>query len=79
MPKTIVSDRDPQFTGKLFVNLRKLFGIKQSVSSVYQPKTDGVATSDGWGTNLRRMGYQPQTDGVLTRDRWADGKVKLRW
>jgi hypothetical protein len=41
MPKTIVSDRDPRFTGKFFVDLCKLMGIKQTFSSAYHPQTDG--------------------------------------
>lgn len=41
MPKTIVSDRDPRFTGKFFMDLCKLLGIKQAFSSAYHPQTDG--------------------------------------
>jgi transposase InsO family protein len=41
MPKTIVSDRDPRFTGKFFAALCTLLGIKQCFSSAYHPETDG--------------------------------------
>ena len=41
MPKEIVSDRDPRFTGKFFTELCRLLGIKQCLSTVYHPQTDG--------------------------------------
>jgi transposase InsO family protein len=41
MPKEIVTDRDPRFTGKFFRALCKLLGIRQSFSSAFHPQTDG--------------------------------------
>jgi hypothetical protein len=41
LPETIVSDRDPRFTGKFFVELCRLLGVKQSFSSAFHPQTDG--------------------------------------
>jgi transposase InsO family protein len=41
MPKEIVTDRDPRFTGKFFKELCRLLGIKQSMSSAYHPQSDG--------------------------------------
>jgi transposase InsO family protein len=36
-----VFDRDPRFTGKFFVNVCRLLGVKHSFSSAYHPQTDG--------------------------------------
>jgi Reverse transcriptase (RNA-dependent DNA polymerase)/RNase H-like domain found in reverse transcriptase/Integrase zinc binding domain/Chromo (CHRromatin Organisation MOdifier) domain/Retroviral aspartyl protease/Integrase core domain/Retrotransposon gag protein/Zinc knuckle len=41
MPKEIITDRDPRFTGKFFKALCKLMGIKQSFSSAFHPQSDG--------------------------------------
>ena len=41
MPREIVSDRDPRFTGNFFRALCKLLGIKQSFSSAFHPQSDG--------------------------------------
>jgi hypothetical protein len=41
MPKEIISDRDPRFTGKFFRALCKLMGTKQSFSSAFHPQSDG--------------------------------------
>ncbi|MBW0539216.1 hypothetical protein O181_078931 [Austropuccinia psidii MF-1] len=39
----IISDRDPKFTSALWTNIPQLFGTKLSFSTVYHPKTDGLA------------------------------------
>ena len=41
MPKTIVSDRDPTFTGHFWTSLFKLLGTNLLFSSAYHPQTDG--------------------------------------
>lgn len=41
MPNTIVSDRDPKFTGNFFKELTKLWGVQQNLSSAFHPQTDG--------------------------------------
>ncbi|MBW0490327.1 hypothetical protein O181_030042 [Austropuccinia psidii MF-1] len=41
--KNIISDRDPKFTSALWTNLRRLFGTKLSLSTVYHPQTDELA------------------------------------
>jgi transposase InsO family protein len=38
---TIVSDRDPRFTGKFFAELCRLMDVKQSFSSAFHPQSDG--------------------------------------
>ena len=41
VPKTIVSDRDPKFTSKLWKGLFKGFGTNLNFSTSYHPKSDG--------------------------------------
>jgi transposase InsO family protein len=38
---SIVSDRDPIFTGKFWKELLKLLDIQLNMSSAYNPQTDG--------------------------------------
>ena len=41
IPKTIVSDRDPNFTSRLWKRLFKGFGTNLNFSTTYHPETDG--------------------------------------
>ena len=41
IPKTIVSDRDPRFTYKLWENLHQALGTKLHLNSAYLPHIDG--------------------------------------
>ena len=41
IPEIIISDRDPLFVSKMYRGLMKLCGIKQQVSTAYQPETNG--------------------------------------
>jgi hypothetical protein len=41
MPREIISDRDPKFTGKFFIELCRLLDIKQCLSTAYHPQSDG--------------------------------------
>ena len=41
IPSSIVSDRDPRFTSKLWEGLQKEFGTKFKLSSAYHPRMDG--------------------------------------
>jgi hypothetical protein len=41
IPQKVISDRDPQFTGRFTTTLCSKLGIKQNLSSVYHPQTDG--------------------------------------
>ena len=42
MPESIVSDRDPRFTGKFWQHLYWCMGTKLRMSSAYHPQTDGL-------------------------------------
>ena len=41
IPRKVISDRDPRFTGQFTNNLCKQLGIKQHLSTAYHPQTDG--------------------------------------
>ncbi|CAI7875846.1 unnamed protein product [Closterium sp. NIES-54] len=41
IPATLISDRDPKFTSKLWKELMGLLGTKLAISSAYHPQTDG--------------------------------------
>ena len=41
LPKVIVSDRDPKFTGHFWKSLQTLLGTKLGLSTSYHPQTDG--------------------------------------
>jgi hypothetical protein len=41
LPDKIISDRDPHFASNLFQELRKLLGVKLTMSTAYHPQTDG--------------------------------------
>ena len=40
-PKVIVRDRDPNFIGNFWKELRKIMGTTVDMSSTYHPQTDG--------------------------------------
>jgi len=41
LPESIVSDRDPRFTGNFMTALLELLGTKQRLSTAFHPQTDG--------------------------------------
>ena len=41
MPEAIISDRDPRFTGSMWVEAMKSVGVKLKTSTAYHPQTDG--------------------------------------
>lgn len=41
IPESIVSDRDPIFTGHVWRNLFKMSGVQLKLSTVFHPQTDG--------------------------------------
>ncbi|RVW96749.1 Transposon Tf2-8 polyprotein [Vitis vinifera] len=55
LPKFIISDRDPHFTGKFWTELFKLMGSELHFSTSFHPQTDG-----------QTRGQQPLTPHTLT-------------
>ena len=41
LPTTLISDRGPQFSSKVFQEICKIFGINHRMSTVFHPQTDG--------------------------------------
>jgi hypothetical protein len=41
IPRKVISDRDPRFTGQFTTTLCSKLGIKQNLSTAYHPQTDG--------------------------------------
>ena len=41
VPRTILSDRGPQFTSKFMKEFTKVLGTKRKLSTAYHPQTDG--------------------------------------
>jgi len=41
LPKSIISDRGPQFIAGLMRELNKMLEIKSKISTVFRPQTDG--------------------------------------
>jgi hypothetical protein len=65
-PWKVISDRDPQFTGKFMWELCKQLHIKQNVSSAYHPQTDSQSEQ----TNQWLEQYL-QVHGNFQQDNWA--------
>ena len=41
LPTTLISDRGPQFSSKVFQEICKIFGINHRMSTAFHPQTDG--------------------------------------
>ena len=41
LPKKLITDRDPRFTGNMFQAFCKMFGIQSALSTAFHPQTDG--------------------------------------
>lgn len=67
VPETIVSDRGPQFTREMLMQLYQHLGIKPLLSTAYHPQTDGQSerTNQIVEQYLRIFCFQRQDD-------WAD-------
>ena len=67
VPKKIISDRDPQFTGEFFRHLCESLGISQNLSTAYHPQTDGQSerTNQWLEQYLRIFGNSSQDDWSL--------------
>ena len=67
IPRKVISDRDPRFTGQFTTELCRKLGIKQNLSTAYHPQTDRQSErSNQWLEQyLRIFGDYAQND-------WAD-------
>ncbi|MBW0569759.1 hypothetical protein O181_109474 [Austropuccinia psidii MF-1] len=43
VPKTVISDRDPNFTSEFWTTLYDILRIKLAFSTAYHPQTNGIA------------------------------------
>jgi len=41
LPKKLITDRDPRFTGNMFQAFCKMFGIQSALPTTFHPQTDG--------------------------------------
>jgi hypothetical protein len=64
VPRRVISDRDPRFTGKFMRELCKQLRIEQNISSAYHPQTDGQSerTNQWLEQYLRIYGNFQQND-----------------
>ena len=67
IPKCIISNRDPRFTGNFIKTLCKAMGIKQNLSIMFHPKTDGQSKCmKQWiETYLRQFTNGQQTNWAI--------------
>jgi len=74
IPRTILSDRRPQFASKFIEELTKVLGTKRMLSTVYHPQTDGQTEqiNQEIGTFLRHyVNYQ--------QDNWMEWLVVVEF
>ncbi len=64
LPQKVISDQDPQFTATVMRELCRNLHIKQNISTVYHPQTDGQSerTNQWLEQYLRIFGNGAQTD-----------------
>jgi hypothetical protein len=64
IPRKVISDQDPQFTGQFTATLCTKLGIKQNLSMAYHPQTDGQSerTNQWLEQYLRIFGNYSQND-----------------
>jgi hypothetical protein len=63
LPKEIVSDRDPRFTGQFWTEVMRLVGTKQSMSTAFHPQTDGqTERANGILEDMLRAYVSPEQD-----------------
>ena len=64
LPEKVISDRDTQFTSKVFREVCKLLKVQQKAASTYHPQTDGQSekTNQHVETALRIFGNFQQDD-----------------
>jgi transposase InsO family protein len=64
IPRKVISDRDPRFTGRFTTTLCANLGIKQNLSTAYHPQTDGQSerTNQWLEQYLRIFGNYSQSD-----------------
>ena len=64
VPRTILSDRGPQFASKFMEDFTKVLGTKRKLSTAYHPQSDGQTEriNQGIGTFLRHYVNYKQDD-----------------
>ena len=78
LPREIVSDRDPRFTGEMWREMCRCLGIRQALSTAYHPRTDGQSEHQpNVGTGVKELRVDHATGLVLRVEFNGDGSKRI--